>query len=243
MHEHRPGLTADEHRAFVEQFGPVAEPHGHISNVEADGYQPEWPLLWHSDFMFTPNPLWGISLYALEIGDGCAPTRFVNTAEAAADLPADLRRRLEGKEVVHLADLTGAAREDVRQRLVDKTGPAESYPSCTRPILWRHPRTGQELLQVGEQQASHVVGLDHEESESLLAEVFAHLYDSRRIHEHHWREGDLLVWDNLTLLHSRPAAPVTVRRSFRRFTITPLTLAEIMGGLTFTALEVRRRLA
>jgi taurine dioxygenase len=232
-----PDLDADAHRRFVEAIGPVRDAHGYISNVEASGYQPEWALLFHSDFAFTDEPLEGISLYALEIGDGCTPTRFASMARGAKTLPADLRTQVEHLRVVHMADVTPAGREDVRQREADFGGPdapPARYPRSIRPVLWPHPRTGEELLYVAEQQASHFEGMSYADSDALLDRIFVHLHgDASTIYDHHWQVGDLLVWDNLVLVHGRTAAPTTVRRSLRRITMTSRTVAELLSGIRF----------
>jgi taurine dioxygenase len=234
----QPGLDDVEHRSFVESIGPVRDAHRYVSNVESDGFQPEWELLFHSDFAFTEMPLEGISLYALDVGDGCAPTRFASTARAAATLPPDLRSELDGLRIVHMVNLTATGREDVRNREEDFGGPdapPDQYPRSVRPVLGPHPRTGQELLWVTEQQASHFEGLTYAESDLLLERLFAHLHgDPSTVYAHHWQPGDLILWDNITLVHGRPAAPTTVRRSLRRFTMTPRTITEILNGLVFT---------
>jgi len=233
----RPDVSAELHRAFALLFGPVREGQSHISNVEPDGYHPEWAMLFHSDYVFTDRPVRGISLYPLELAPGVAPTRFVNLAHAAARLPGDLRRRLEGLEIVHMISVAGDAPEDVRHREADLGGPGAPpalYPRAVRPVLAPHPRTGAPILQVSEQQASHFVGRSYAESDALLEEVFAHLHgDPANVYEHDWRMGDLVVWDNLMLVHGRRAAPAAVRRSFRRFTLTEWTLAEILDGVEF----------
>ena len=50
----------------------------------------------------------------------------------------------------------------------------------------------------------------------LLAELVAHVEAPRFGHDHSWSVGDLLVWDNLALLHGRrhfdPAEPRVLRR-------------------------------
>jgi alpha-ketoglutarate-dependent taurine dioxygenase len=231
------GLDADAHRRFVEAIGPVRDPHGYISNVEASGYQPEWELLFHSDFLFTDQPLEGISLYALEIGTGVAPTRFASAAHGAKSLPKGLRAQLLHLRVVHMADLTSAGREDIRQREEDLGGPdapRDKYPRSVRPVLSPHPRTGEELLSVAQQQASHFEGMSYADSDALLDRIFAHLHgDPSSVYDHNWQVGDLLLWDNLKLVHGRPAAPTTVRRSLRRITMTSRTVAEILGSLHF----------
>jgi taurine dioxygenase len=228
-------VSSDEQVRLSSHIGPVPDPPSFISNVEETGYHPEVRLLFHSDFAFTTTPLIGISLYCLEVGDGAAATSFVDGAHAARTLPKSLRHRIDGREVMHLAD-TVTRREDVRRTLDDVGGPDASpslYPRCTRPVLWRHPTTGEELLYVLEQQASHIDGLDASESESLLAELFAHLYAEDAVYTHVWRPGDLILWDNIALQHGRPENPRTVRRSLRRTVISERSLAEIIAGLGF----------
>jgi taurine dioxygenase len=48
-----------------------------------------------------------------------------------------------------------------------------------------------------------LVGLGDDESESLLEELAAHVYSSQNMHEHRWRNGDVVIWDNLAMMHSR----------------------------------------
>jgi alpha-ketoglutarate-dependent taurine dioxygenase len=49
-----------------------------------------------------------------------------------------------------------------------------------------------------------IVGLPDIESEALLAELFAHLYQPSARWNHEWRPGDLVVWDNIAMQHARP---------------------------------------
>ena len=67
-----------------------------------------------------------------------------------------------------------------------------------------HPRTGQTMLYVCEQQTREIVELPERESDELLDALFAHLYDPEHLVEHHWRTGDLVVWDNQAAQHARP---------------------------------------
>jgi taurine dioxygenase len=64
-----------------------------------------------------------------------------------------------------------------------------------------------------------IAGLDPQESEELLEALFAHLYRSEFIYEHHWRQGDLVCWDNIALQHARPNVQIegparTLRKVF-----------------------------
>jgi taurine dioxygenase len=57
------------------------------------------------------------------------------------------------------------------------------------------------------------------ESDALLEELFAVLYDPAHIYDHHWRAGDLVIWDNLAVQHAR-AAFGTAPRTLQRVSIT-----------------------
>ena len=49
-----------------------------------------------------------------------------------------------------------------------------------------------------------IMDLAPEESETLLQELFDHLYSGPHTYAHPWTNGDFLVWDNLALQHGRP---------------------------------------
>ena len=55
-----------------------------------------------------------------------------------------------------------------------------------------------------------------EESERLLDELCAFACQPPRTHTHHWREGDLVLWDNRCMLHrARPPKDPTEARVLR----------------------------
>jgi taurine dioxygenase len=61
-----------------------------------------------------------------------------------------------------------------------------------------------------------IEGLDKAQSDALLAQAFAAMYAPEAVYEHTWREGDLLIWNNIALQHARghvgQGAPRTLRR-------------------------------
>ena len=183
-----------------------------VSNVRADGRIRDGSLLFHSDLAFTEHPLNGISLYALEMPVDGAPTLWANAARAAQRLPASLRRAIEGRDAIHVFDLRDS-RGDIRFRVADLPPTA---PRAQHPVLLTNSDTGVEVLFISEMQTDAIVGLEPDESERILAELRALLYDDGNIYEHHWRVGDLAVWDNLALQHGRGAPPDDEPRTLRR---------------------------
>src|SRR5947209_17573501 len=59
-------MDGDDQLRFCRQLRPVVDPVAWISNVE-EGFHPEGELMYHCDYAFTPHPMLGLSLYAVEI--------------------------------------------------------------------------------------------------------------------------------------------------------------------------------
>ena len=216
-----PGLDDAGHVRIVAELGQIAtegmdEPKevGWVSNVRPDGALQETSASWHCDYFFFPMPYEAISLYGVDIPVGGTTTAFADGQAAAADLPGDLRARLIGRDARHAIDVTVLERESVVR--VRKGRLDESYPHAVRPALWPHRDTGVEILAVTEQQTDAIMGLGSDESTALIEEVFAHLYRDDHVYVHEWSPGDLVVWDNHALQHSRPDVGFEEPRTLRR---------------------------
>ena len=129
---------------------------------------------------------------------GAATTSFASGADAWDLLPSDLRRRIEG---LHARHVTGQVYSRGGDDLLVPERTTEQ--STVTPIVRHHPRTGRPILYVSQQMTREIVELGPDESEELLQELFAHLYDPAVVYEHTWREGDLAVFDNLSMQHAR----------------------------------------
>jgi taurine dioxygenase len=92
-------------------------------------------------------------------------------------------------------------------------------PQVERPAIIPHPVTGEPILYVSEMQTARIGDLDPEDSEALLTALFAELYAPENVHEHRWRNGDLVIWDNLALQHSRPDLTGCVPRRLQRVAV------------------------
>ena len=93
-------------------------------------------------------------------------------------------------------------------------------------MVGRHQRTGAPYLFVSEDLTVCIAGLGERDSADLLAELFAHLYAPGNVHEHHWRPGDIVVWDNRAVQHAR--GPVSAApRSLQRVSIARIGYAQM----------------
>lgn len=61
--------------------------------------------------------------------------------------------------------------------------------------------------------------MPEQESTELLDFLFDHQERRQFVHEHVWRGGDILMWDNRCTLHARTDFSAGARRLMRRVTI------------------------
>jgi taurine dioxygenase len=180
-----------------------------ISNREPGAAAPFGRLLFHCDMMWSDDPFQVLSLYGVEIEPPVVPTMFVSAAHAWDTLPSNLRGRAANLRALHV---TGPEGFDDRRRGLqdgDLVNPVrEQTLSNTTEIGLRHPRTGHMLMYVSQGMTKEIVGLPIDESESLLDELFEHLYSPANLWQHEWHNGDLVIWDNLAVQHARSAVAI-----------------------------------
>ena len=101
------------------------------------------------------------------------------------------------------------------------------FPQQTRPAILPHPETGEPVLYVSQMQTARIGGLPQEEGERLLNELFSTLYAPENVYEHRWHNGDLVIWDNIALQHSRPDLTAHTPRRLRRIAIAAKSFFEL----------------
>jgi taurine dioxygenase len=211
-------------------FGPIAPElsgeFGYVSNRRPEGVLREGALPFHSDFAFTHEPVHALSLHALEVPPAGAPTIYADAAGVIDRMPAALRARIEPLSIVNVYDFSLPTDRRMRERDI-----APGSPCVERPFVQAHLRTGVPVLNANLMHTDRVVGLSDDESEALLAEVYAVLYGPTNTFALDWHVGDLAVWDNLALQHHRPDFPTTEGRTMQRVCINPKTTVELVPNI------------
>ena len=90
------------------------------------------------------------------------------------------------------------------------------HPRAIHPVITHDTWSGDAALMVSEQQTDRILEWDADASEDTLQALFALLYRPDNVYEHQWREGDLVIWDNLALQHGRPELIREGERTLRR---------------------------
>ena len=205
-------LSMDDQERVMGYLGPVLTDKmdriDYISNTRKDGDLGEGVILFHSDLSFTPEPFQAISLYGVDVEQAPSTTSFASGARAYRMLPRELQDLLEECHTLHSLAVDNA------KRVRDRELPPYN-PRAVHQAVLPHPISGEPILYVCEQQIDKIFGFTEEESEKLLETLFSYLYAPHNVYHHHWRNGDLLLWDNIALQHGRlqaPAGPRTLQR-------------------------------
>ena len=86
------------------------------------------------------------------------------------------------------------------------------------------PRNFRSALYLNEKWLENVIGLSEEESAELLARLLDMATDPGRIYAHTWKANDVLIWDNVAMMHkalppaegaSKKTYRITIRRDAR----------------------------
>jgi alpha-ketoglutarate-dependent taurine dioxygenase len=200
-----------------------------VSNVAEGGAAPYGRLLYHCDTMWAENPQPIISLYGLNVTGASAPTMFASMNAGWEALPDDLRTRVDGLQARHGQE-DGVYPNRGADADVQDTKYEGGSHSTTTPVAHVHPRTGRPLLYVSQQCTIEILDLDKDENEELLEELFENLYADDRILEHHWEQGDLVVWDNVAVQHARGVVDLEGPERTLRKVFGPMTLTDREKG-------------
>lgn len=207
-------------RDYATQFGPVQIPQGIkepgvpeisvLSNIVVDGKNigaVDAGMIWHKDMTYQKDIGWATVLYAIQVphrdGKPLGATRFANCYAAYDDLPADIKKKLETVIGIHDSVMynatvraLGSKRKPFEgERLKDKK-------PLPHPVVLTHPVSGRKVLYCD---PGHVESLEGAGSETEAAELLQYLKQHQLQDKyqwaHHWTEGDVLMWDNMSSLH------------------------------------------
>lgn len=206
-------LSRDEQIAFAERFGALEFQIAPISNVKADGSLRDerenddvmkvlkGNMFWHADSTYMPLQAKGAVFSAEITPPSGGETGFADMRAAYDALDAATKLRLETMSAAH-----SLAYSQSKLGHVHKAGSAYSGygfhdgPVPRRMLVKTHPETGRKSLLIG-RHAHNIEGMAADESERFLERLVDDACQPPRVYHHHWRAGDVVVWDNRCLLH------------------------------------------
>jgi len=224
-------LSDDDLLAFSRHFGALDPPPNQgagrksppgypdvyvVSNLrdaqgEPIGALGDGEALWHTDMSYAAQPPDASMLYALEIPAAGGDTCFCSMKAALKKVPGTFLEHIRNLDIKH--DGTYDSGGNLRKGLAASADPGSSV-GTPHPIVIQHPVSGDRALYLGRRRNAYVMGLEVDESERLLDELWS--YVEAVVYRHRWAVGDLVLWDNRTTMHRRDAFDPAARRIMHR---------------------------
>jgi taurine dioxygenase len=165
---------------------------------------------WHTDQSYRRPPP-DISLFyaAIPAPKGQGQTLYADGIAAYDTLPSDLKLRVENLVGIHVKPGSGRSEYAVRAGETPQVLRPHEQPQH-QPVVRIHPVTGQcslYLCEAGQMDwiEGPFVGMQpgvDGDGAALLYEIMSHYTQPKFVYAHEWEAGDLVIYDNRTLLHA-----------------------------------------
>lgn len=155
-------------------------------------------FVWHTDQYYFARPTAYTFLYALQAPPEGGDTQFCSTQTMYEALSEEDKWRFSAMTITASHNKLNGGRH--------KTGKYEDYPDVVHPLVRRHPLTGQDFLYFSSKLSSKAPpGMDDDAFFAMLEDLRQSAIRPERVYSHHWRAGDLVIWDNRGLMHTATA--------------------------------------
>ena len=212
-------LVVRDQRFDPPQFAAAAELFGEIIPEQFPNYRlPEYPKVsflsnrdleqtgkkravrgegFHTDHSNYAAPPKATILYGIVIPQSGGDTEFVSSQAAYDDLPADDKRRIAGLKAIHAYRGT---QDDHKATVLSPEALART-PRAAHPIARLNPDNGRTGLYLSPNRVTGIEGMEEAAAFVLLDRLFRHATQPKYLYRHKWREGDMVLWDNRSVLH------------------------------------------
>ena len=228
-------LTPAQYVAFARRFGPP-EPHvidqfHHpddpniliLSNRKRDG-EPvglaDAGTYFHTDYSYLQVPARATMLHSIEVPKAGGNTLFANQYSAYDALTDTMKKLIEPLVGIHHYGNRKVADEMSRVAASPLTEEQKAkMPLITHPLVRPHPVTGRKALYAVSGSSYGIVGMPEDEAVALLDELALHATQSMFVYSLSYEVGDLVIWDNASLLHSATLTDPDDPRTLWRITV------------------------
>jgi taurine dioxygenase len=236
-------LAPRQFASFAARFGPpqphVIDQFHHpedpniliLSNVKKNG-QPtglqDAGSYFHTDYSYLQVPARATTLYSIVVPKVGGDTLFANQQAAYDDLPNAMKKRIAPLYGIHHYGNRHDVDEQSRTAASPLTDEQKAkMPLITHKIARPHPITGRTSLYAVSGSSFGIVGMPDDEARDLLDELAAHSTSEKYRYAFKYGVGDIVVWDNASLLHSATLIDPDDARTLWRVTVLESSLEAV----------------
>ena len=152
----------------------------------------------HSNFEAPPK---ATTLHAVSLPATGGDTQFVDVRAAFDDLPEARKRELVKLRSPHVYESSKSPRKMAELSAEERA----KVPQTLQPLVIRHPENGRSALYLNTGRMEGVAGMPPDDAFKLVDELYAHATQSKYEYRHQWRAGDMVIWDNRSVMHQANA--------------------------------------
>ncbi|KJK43379.1 dioxygenase [Lentzea aerocolonigenes] len=180
-----------------------------VSDGEKQVGVPKTGKFWHSDYQFMPRPFDLTLIYPQVLPTRNRGTFFIDLTKAYENLSEELKLAAKDTTAWHSVRRYFKIRpSDVYRPLSEIIDEVDARtPPVGLPTAHPHRRTDETILYISEGFTLSITDADGREQPELLRELLASTgqldreFEHPAIHLQTYEKGDLLVWDNRSLVH------------------------------------------
>lgn len=171
--------------------------------------------LWHSDSSYKKIPARYSALCAHVIPPDGGDTEIADMRAAWDMLDVKSRNRIKDLVAEHSRVFSKGT-----LGFTFTESELRDFEPVRQPLVRTHPQSGRHSLFLSSH-AGRIVGMPQVEALMLLRDLTEHATQREFVYRHHWRVGDLVMWDNQCTMHrARPYEDQVYPRDLRRTTLT-----------------------
>ena len=229
----------------------VPTPHpGHDHGlVEVNGRKVYSFLPWHFDHSYNDELNYAGVLRAVVAAPEGGRTGFADGIALYKAMDPEILKKIENLSAIYTLDVRLTQMRFGRyfktfgdtERERANTEESAVFPRSIHPMVWTRP-TGEKVAHFCGFSAVGIEGHEDPEGEALFEEALQELNRKVKPYWHDWKPTDMLIWDNLRVLHAVEGCDPKFERRMHRTTIRgDYGLGRFEGGKKIG--EVRREVA
>ena len=152
----------------------------------------------HSNFSAPPK---ATMLHAVALPKFGGDTQFVDVRAAFDELPEATRKKLVALRSAHVYESSQSPRKMAALSAEERA----KVPQTIQPLVIRHPESGRSALYLNTGRMEGVEGMPPDDAFKLIDELYGHATQPRYEYRHQWRAGDMVIWDNRSVMHQANA--------------------------------------
>ncbi|MGA3402416.1 MAG: TauD/TfdA family dioxygenase [Acetobacteraceae bacterium] len=176
----------------------------------------------HTDHSNHQAPPKATTLFAVQLPSRGGDTQYVNMHRAYDELPEAMKQRIDGLKAVHVYLSKYSPRA---LGPIDEASLRNVPPPGIHPLVHTHRDNGRKALYLNPVRMESISGMEDTDALALIDDLMRHATQQKYEYRHQWRHGDMVIWDNRSVMHqANPDYDMAERRYLYRLMLQGATL-------------------